>query len=56
MIDFSTQVLWTPSEFENDFELPKMVLYVAMKNAAEGWSPLSWDTKSLREVRNLKKF
>lgn len=27
---------------DNDFRLPKMVLYVAMCTAAEEWRPLSW--------------
>lgn len=41
---------------EDNFRVPKMVLYIAMRNAADGWSPLSWNKQEKKYIKNLSRF
>jgi len=43
-----------PEDFNNDYELPKIILHVALQNAADNFRPLSTEGKAT--ANNLKHF
>ena len=43
-------------DYENDYQLPKIVLMVALKNCAGQYEPLFKNAKIAREVKNLLHF
>jgi hypothetical protein len=45
-----------PAQYENDFRLPKIVLYAAIMRIADNYSPLPHDTKGKKESNNLVNF
>lgn len=43
-----------PSSYENDYQLPKIILTVALEKMAREWSPHTDEGR--RELANLRKF
>lgn len=40
--------------YDDDYLLPKIILYVALKNQAEQWKP--FDKNALKDAKNLEHF
>lgn len=41
---------------QDDYRIPKALIHVALKNVADGWSPLHWDKATQKLIKSLSHF